>query len=171
MKPDMQTLVAKAKKGDAFAFAQLYEDIYKDLYRFAYCTMKHAEQAEDVVSTAILQAFEQIHKLRKNASFRSWIFQITANECKKQFRQQTNFISYEENEPIEKSGAFTDLAERFALKEAFDNLGEMERLIVALTLFAGYNSREIAKHLKLKEGTVRSIKSRGLHKMKQFLNE
>lgn len=169
MTPDMQTLVAQAKKGDAYAFAQLYETIYKDLYRFAYCTMKHAEQAEDVVSAAVLQAFEQIHKLRKNTSFRSWMFQITANECKKQFRQQTNLISYEENRPAEEADKFTDLAERFALKEAFDNLGEMERLIVALTLFAGYNSREIAGHLKQKEGTIRSIKSRALHKMKQFL--
>lgn len=169
MKPDTQILVAQAKRGDTHAFAQLYEEIYQDLYRFAFCTMKHAEQAEDVVSAAVLQGFEQIHKLRKNTSFRSWMFQITANECRKQFRKQASLVSYEDQKLPEEAANSMNLAEQLALKEAFDTLGEMERLIIALNLFAGYNSREIAKRLHQKEGTVRSIKSRALHKMKQFL--
>lgn len=169
MNQNLQTLVAQAKTGDAHAFALLYEDIYKDLYRFAYCTMKQKHQAEDVVSAAVLHAFEHIHKLRKDSSFRSWMFQITANECKRQLRLQTKTIDIPDDE-MPQGFYSVDLAERFTLKQAFSTLEETERLIVALHLFGGYTSREIARHLHKKEGTVRSAKSRALEKMKTFLD-
>ena len=171
MKPCTQTLVAQAKKGDAHAFATLYEEIYKDLYRFAYCTMEHSEQAEDIVSTAVLHAFEQIHKLRKNTSFRSWMFQIVANECKKQFRLQSKVIPYDMAEDFSSDLYLVDLSEHLALKQAFSALSEQERLIVGLSLFAGYNSREIARYVHKKESTIRSSKKRALEKMKQFLDD
>lgn len=170
MKPCAQDLVAQAKKGDTHAFATLYEQIYKDLYRFAYCTMKNSVQAEDVVSTAVLHAFENIHKLRKASAFHSWMFQIVANECKRQFRLQAKTIPYDSNEMFEAVDPSMNLTEHLALKQAFATLGENERLIVGLNLFAGYSSREIAKYLHQKEGTVRSSKKRALDKMRQFLD-
>lgn len=170
MKANTQTLVMQAKKGDAHSFALLYEEIYKDLYRFALCTLKNEAQAEDVVSTAVLTAFEQIHKLRKNSSFRSWMFQITANECKKQFRLQAKLAPCDTGDLHETESYTMNLEERFALKQAFATLGETERLIVGLNLFAGYSSREIARYLHKKEGTIRSSKKRALDKMKHFLD-
>ena len=46
-------LVTQAKQGDAHAFAVLYERYYKDLYRFALCYLKNADQAEDAVILGI----------------------------------------------------------------------------------------------------------------------
>lgn len=54
------------KKGDSHAFARLYEIYYKDLYHFALYYTKDSITAEDAVSSAVLKAFEQLHKLRKN---------------------------------------------------------------------------------------------------------
>lgn len=171
MKPCAQNLVVRAKKGDTHAFATLYEQIYKDLYRFAFCTMRDDVQAEDVVSAAVLHAFENIHKLRKASSFQSWMFQIVANECGRQFRLQAKIIPYDSDEMFEAADpSAEDLAGHLALKQAFATLGETERLIVGLNLFAGYSSREIARYLHKKEGTVRSAKKRALDKMRRFLD-
>lgn len=169
MEQKLSTLVAQAKKGDAHAFATLYENVYKDLYRFAYCTLKDAHLAEDVVSDSVLCAYENIHKLKKNASFRNWIFSIVANECKKQFRIQRKVIPLENKDFPEQSENGTDLAGHLLLKQAFNMLSEEERLAIGLSLYAGYSGREIAHFLRKKEGTVRSMKSRALEKMKQFL--
>lgn len=170
MKPCAQNLVVQARKGDTHAFATLYEQIYKDLYRFAFCTMKDPTQAEDVVSAAVLHAFENIHKLRKASSFQSWMFQIVANECRRQFRLQAKTIPYDSDEMFESADPSAEnLAGQLALKQAFATLGETERLIVGLNLFAGYSSREIARYLRKKEGTVRSAKKRALDKMRRFL--
>ena len=79
--------VQQAKKGDSHAFARLYEIYYKDLYHFGLYYTKDSITAEDAVSSAVLKAFEQLHKLRKNDAFKSWLFQITANECKKLLKQ------------------------------------------------------------------------------------
>ena len=68
---------------DAIAFKELYKTVYQDLYRFALCMMHHPQDAEDAVSEAVLSAYENIHKLRKEEAFRSWIFQILANVCRR----------------------------------------------------------------------------------------
>lgn len=172
MKKSAPELVVQAKQGDAHAFAMLYEEIYKDLYRFVCCTVKDAHLAEDIVSSSVLTAYENIHKLRKNNSFRSWIFQIAANECKRQFRIRAKIVPLESDgvrETREQELLSEDLTDQFAIRQAFATLKEEERLIVGLSVYGGYSGREIAASLHKKEGTVRSLKSRALQKMKQFL--
>ena len=73
---------------DAIAFKELYKTVYQDLYRFALCMMHHPQDAEDAVSEAVLSAYENIHKLRKEEAFRSWIFQILANVCRRKLKSR-----------------------------------------------------------------------------------
>ena len=77
---------------DAIAFKELYKTVYQDLYRFALCMMHHPQDAEDAVSEAVLSAYENIHKLRKEEAFRSWIFQILANVCRRKLKSRERKI-------------------------------------------------------------------------------
>ena len=160
-------LVELAKNGDAKAFALLYQKYYTDLYRFAFCLMKSSHAAEDAVSSAVLKAYENLGRLHKNDSFKSWIFQITANECRNQLRKLSIYLedtSYPEPCAAEE-GYLTP-----ELREMLTPLSEEERLVITLSVFTGYNSREIASLLHKKEGTVRSIKSRSLAKLREYIN-
>ena len=47
---EIQSLVPAAKKGDKTAFSKLYQEIYKDLYKFAFYCLKNETDAEDAVS-------------------------------------------------------------------------------------------------------------------------
>ena len=67
-------LTERARAGDIHAFAQLYETIYRDLYRFALYTLKNSHDAEDAVSDTVTDAFGQIASLRRPEAFRSWMF-------------------------------------------------------------------------------------------------
>lgn len=49
-------------------------------------------------------------------------------------------------------------------------LSEEERLIVTLSVFGGYNSREIARLVHKREGSVRSIKSRAFARIRSRLS-
>ena len=60
-------------------FSEMYETVYRDLYRYALCLMKNPQEAEDAVSEAVVAAYENIHKLKKEEAFRSWIFTILTN--------------------------------------------------------------------------------------------
>ena len=42
---DNLKLVKAARRGDVQAFAELYEDVYEDMYRFALYTLKHTQDA------------------------------------------------------------------------------------------------------------------------------
>lgn len=134
-------LVGRAKNGDSHAFATLYETYYTDLYRFAVCLMKSTVSAEDAVSAAILKAYENLPKLRKNDSFKSWLFQITANECRSQLNKSVTYLEdHDWQEPAVQENGY----EASEVAELLSPLSDEERLVITLSVFAGYNSREIA---------------------------
>lgn len=168
MSKDEWKLVEEAKQGDAHAFARLYERYYEDLYRFAFCYTRHAQKAEDAVSQAVLKAYENLQKLRNNNSFKNWLFQITANECRKILNGKEGYlqdVSFQEPQGLEEGYAVSELMEQLS------GLSADERMVITLSVFANYNSREIAALLHKKEGTVRSQKSRALQKLKSYIAE
>ncbi len=160
-------LVGKAKQGDAHAFAKLYEKYYGDLYRFALAFMKGSSAAEDSVSSAVLKAYENLPKLRKDDSFKSWIFQITANECRHAMKQTSQYLA---DSTWEEPAATEEGFETPEIEELLYRLSEDERLVVTLSVFGGYNSREISTLVNKREGTIRSLKSRAFTKLRSYLN-
>ena len=139
---------------DAKTFAQMYETVYVDLYRFALCMMQNQQEAEDAVSEAVVAAYENIGKLKKPDAFRSWIFTIVSNICKKRLQ-----AAYED----------PDVGLAVDVRKAFFLLEEEEQTIVGLSVFGGYNSKEIGDALKMNPNTVRSKRSRALQKMECVL--
>ena len=93
-------LIRRARRGDIKAFSTLYAGIYKDLYRFALCTTRHVQDAEDAVSETVAAAYENIGKLRKEDSFRSWMFTILNNQCRKILRGRNRTVSTDERDDI-----------------------------------------------------------------------
>lgn len=158
-------LVSQAKQGDAHAFALLYEKYYKDLYRFALCYLKNTAKAEDAVSQAVLKAYEKLPNLRQDSAFKSWLFQITANECRLLLRNQPEVTLPEDYEQETKEEGF----DQPELDDLLEVLSDDERMVITLSVFSGYQSTEISKMLTMRPGTVRSLKSRALGKLKQAL--
>lgn len=161
-----QLLIRRAIRGDADAFAALYEVIYKDLYKFALYTLKHPEDAEDVVSDTVMDAWAGIKNLRKEESFKSWMFKILSNKCRQKLKSYLDKTAQLQEEiPAPVSDTDTNLDVRIA----FQMLGDEDRLILSLNLFAGYTSAEIGKILNLNDNTVRSRQKRALEKMADYM--
>ena len=160
--------VKRAKRGDAAAFAGLYQQIYADLYRFALYTLKNKTDAEDAVSEAVVDAFASIGKLRQPEAFKGWMFRILYNKCKDRLRAYTN-KDVELPDDYREVPAEEKVEDGAVMRALFFELGEEERLIIGMHLFAGYTSKEIAKILGLNENTVRSKESRALKKLAREL--
>ncbi len=143
-------------------FLELYESVYKDMYRLAYYYMGNPQDAEDVVGEAVLKAYEKFGFLRRKESFRYWIFKILVNECvselRKKKRKKPNIL-------IEDSDFQGNPNDHVAVEEILSVLSEGEKRIVLLFVFAGYKGDEIAKLLHMKPSTVRSKYRRALKKM------
>lgn len=162
---EMESLVKQAKAGDKSAFALLYEQIYKEMYKFAYCMLSNGFDAEDAVSETVIDAYKGIKTLKDDKLFKNWIFKILSIKCR---RKMAEF--YDKKVSLEEAGELKaesrENAEWFDLKTAFEELNYEERCIVTYNIVGGYSSREIGKFLNLNSNTVRSKLNRAVKKMK-----
>lgn len=71
MNEDIAALVQRAGSGDAAAFGELYEQVYKDLYRYALYCLGSREEAEDAVQETALEAFRGMAGLKRPEAFRA----------------------------------------------------------------------------------------------------
>lgn len=150
-------------------FEQYYRQVYQDLYRFALYTLGNPQDAEDAVSEAVVDAYQGFQKLRNQESFRPWIFKILSVKCKRKLKEYVNKTLELGDSFEDKSQREWNIEESQDVRDAFFTLNKEERLIVAMSVFGGYNSREMGEILKLREGTVRSKLSRALDKMQKKL--
>ncbi|MBP9999940.1 MAG: sigma-70 family RNA polymerase sigma factor [Clostridiales bacterium] len=146
-------------------FVRYYESVYKDLYRYALYMLENPEDAEDVTGETVMDAYASIDKLRDPNAFRSWIFTILSNKCRrkrKEYLQKTTELP----EDLRAEG---DMEEAAAVRAAFAALSPEEQEIIGLKVFGGYKSHEIGEILNLNDNTVRSKIQRGLQKMRALL--
>ena len=141
----------------------MYETVYRDLYHYALCLMKNPQEAEDAVSEAVVAAYENIHKLKKEEAFRSWIFTILTNKCKKRLKKALKEEPGREEE-LPEQPVVPDYDLAMDVRKAFFVLSEEEQILVGLSVFGGYCSQEIGEMMRLNPNTVRSKRSRALKK-------
>lgn len=161
-------LVRAAKQGDAQAFAELYRDIYQNLYRFALYMLGNPADAEDVVSDAVMDAWVTIGKLRSEEAFDGWVFRILSNKCRRKRKEYLN-KPLEWKEEIGNVSGADDLVESYHLRKIFGELDDDDRMIIGMHVFGGYTSREISEITGMNANTVRSRESRALKKMAEKL--
>jgi RNA polymerase sigma-70 factor (ECF subfamily) len=78
--PDaLASLVAAARDGDRGAFEELVRATTAETYTLAFRLLGNEEDARDVVQEAYLRAYRSIGRFRGDASFRTWLYRITAN--------------------------------------------------------------------------------------------
>lgn len=147
-------------------FLELYEFVYKDLYRLAYYYLGNAQDAEDVVSETVLKAYEKFRFLRKKEAFRAWIFKILVNQCMTHLRKKSTKGTIELTEEISFE---PEMEDNMIAEDLLSVLSGEERQIVALSVFGGYKGEEIAKLLHIKHGTVRTKYRRALKKLEKHL--
>ncbi len=164
-------LVRKAQKGDTDSFGELYEIYKDDMFRFAYYYTGSVSLAEDAVSEAALIAFQKIPRLKKAASFKSWLFKILYHQCKAAQKEKAlTAMNSEISEFQALAYESGDTNESIALKNALRSLTEEEREIIILYFTCGYTSKEISEITGIKDATVRSKISRTTGKLRTMLS-
>lgn len=153
----LKTLVKKAKKGDGEAFISLvkqYEDV---LYRTASRLLNNEEDVADVMQETIISAYENIHKLKNNEYFNTWICKILINKCNSLLNKNKNIFMMTNHVIPDKK---RDDYEKIELEDALNSLNQANRVALTLYYIVGLNVREISEFLKEPEGTIKSRLSR-----------
>ena len=137
------------------------------LYRIS-CGMLHEPQDRmDAVQEAVLKAWQNLHRLRREEYFETWLTRILINECHNIQNARRRSAPMDE---LPECAAPPEDGNR-ALQDALASLDEALRLPLLLCYMEGYRVREIAKILCIPEGTVKSRIARGKSKLKALLEE
>ncbi|MFH0769819.1 MAG: sigma-70 family RNA polymerase sigma factor [Candidatus Peregrinibacteria bacterium] len=173
--PEILALVRKAKDGDTDAFEQIYRHFFTPVYRFAAIRVPEAV-AEDVVADVFVKVWEKLHKYteRKGIPFGAWVFRIARNVVVDSYRTSKSWEEMPEDvrDPDEWNKADTGIRRALLLKtvrSAFDHLPRRYRDVLTLSFMADLSHAEVAKTLRISEGTVRIRKFRALKKLEDLL--
>lgn len=137
------------------------------LYRLAYGILRNRADAEDAVSETLLRAYEKLHTLREAESFHAWLMQIAANEAKKIYAGNQKRIPMENMEPY--MPAFVD--DHHELWDVVMELKLCYRETILLYFYERLSIPEIAKVLRISQGTVKSRLSRGKKLLREKLSD
>lgn len=180
MKPGFSELVAKAKKGDSAAFAELYSAIYKELYYYALCNLNNSEDAADAVSDAVLDAFSGIKNLRNEEAFKGWMIRILTAKIKRkqaEYINQREYVSSMSAYDDDDDGKEQDIPiteskyQGIELLDHIESLTHNEKMCFSLSAIYGYTSEEISKITGINAATVRTYLSRGKAKLRKLIEE
>lgn len=146
--------------------AELIINCKAGMYRLAYSIVGNDADAQDAVGDTIVRAYENMRKLRKKESAKSWLMQILVNSSKNIIKKKGKWkLLYNEMEELEDSRVFeSDLMWPLVME-----LSEEFRVVVALYYYEQFSVHEISALLKISEGTVKSRLSRGREKLSKLL--
>ncbi len=129
-------------------------------FRVAFSVLRHQEDAEDVAQEAFAKAYRNFRSLRDRGRFRAWLVRLTWRLALDRQRADRRRLFRENHHALSREGpdrATQPVDERArAIWEAIDALPPKYRVVIVLGAIEGYNVREVAQLLNLREGTVKS---------------
>jgi RNA polymerase sigma-70 factor (ECF subfamily) len=162
-------LVARARRGDRWAFEQLVERHQHRLFTLAARTLGSVDDAADAVQEAFIRAWLGLPNFRGGALFSTWLFRIGLNAAHDQRAKRRTEPLDETREPADPQDAFLKSELSSALQRALDDLDEDYRVAVVLYDVLGCSYSEVAELTGVPEGTVKSRIFRGRRRIAELL--
>ena len=138
-------------------------------FRVAFSVLRHRENAEDVAQDALIRAHRNFHKLRSRDGFRAWLVRTTWRLALDHRRGEVRRTARQiEHQRCTLPGADEAAAARERashLWAAIDTLPEKLRMPLVMFSIVGHDLAEVARLMRLPEGTV---KSRLFHARRQL---
>ena len=179
-------LIDRVVAGDHEAFAALLKPYERMIYMSALGIVGNEADAEEVAQEAILKAFRNLPRFRRESKFSTWLVQIAINEAKMKLRKDRRHLyeSVEQGRQTEEGEyvprEFADWREipssaldtkelREALSKALESLPAKYRSVLVLRDVQQLNIRETAEALGISEANVKTRLSRARLQMRDAL--
>jgi RNA polymerase sigma-70 factor (ECF subfamily) len=170
---------------DPQKFGQVYEAFHHKIFGYVFRRTTDYDAARDITAETFLKAFVNIGKFKwRDISLLYWLYQIATNELNKYFNSH-KYRPHSLNRIQEEYGIdITDHSnaetENTKLQDELDKHQEFMKInecikkldlkyqdVISLRFFEHKSIKEIAIILNKKEGTVKSLLSRGIDRLKE----
>lgn len=180
--PEEKDLISRAKK-DPQAFGEIFDMYHDNIFGYVMRRVGNIQITQDVVSETFFKALDRLWQFNwRGISISSWLFRIANNEINQHFRKKDN-KAYSLDEFMEENGfdieSDVNILEEVIEQEKelmraeewrkarveIENLPKKYQEVITLRYFEDKKIKEIAEILNKKEGTIKSLLSRGISKL------
>jgi len=174
--PSDLELVEAGRSGDDVALGSLVRRHHEAAFRVAVSLVNDDDLAQDVVQDAFMKAFRALAGFRGDASFRTWLLTITANEARGAMRRRgrrketaiedAGEVASEEMGP---AGAAIVAQEAGRARRMLEQLPDKQRMSVTLRIEEGLSFKEIGEVIGSSEGAARVNYFHGIRRLRELM--
>lgn len=175
-----ESLLARARAGNAEAFCQLATAHEARLLRQAFGLSRDLATAEDLASETLVEAWRSLGRFDGSCRFSTWLFSILLHRFQKHCRAarsrpvsasslpdiETCFAVQSPDEALSPAQALQCREKAAALRRALELLPERQRKVLLLRFFQDCSLEEVAGVLGCSVGTVKSRLHYGLENLR-----
>lgn len=166
----MDETVRRAQRGDAEAFAALFERSRPVLWRAAIAVLGNEHDAADALQDALVRAWQAIPRFAGRSDVETWLVRIVLRVCFDAQRRRAREVPHAP-EAMAADGAATpapahDLDEAMDVRQALAELSGDDRLLLALFYVEDWPVKRIAAVLDASEGAIRTRLVRARSRLK-----
>ena len=173
-------LIPGIRNGDEGAFRELFRRFQGNVYGTALRILKEEQAARDALQETFVNIHRACHKFRGDSKLSTWINRIAINVCLETIRRNRkhrrnldgDVSEWVHLEDVSQRTPFEELRRteiRRRVLAGISALNEHHRKVVWLHDLEGFTIREIAKSLKVAEGTIKSRLFYGRRQLRQRL--
>ena len=169
-----ERLLARVARGDRMAFSELYERYASAVYGACLRVLREPGAAEDAAQEAFSAVWRHAGAFDPSrGAAGAWIGRVARNAALDANRRRALRVTAPEVDPVDEGSTPEELAvaadEAFRLRLALETLPERERIVLGLAYSDGFTQSEIAEHLGLPLGTVKTRTRSGLARLADHL--
>jgi RNA polymerase sigma factor (sigma-70 family) len=167
-------------------FSGLFRLYYKPIFGYIFRRTGNFDDTADIAAETFLKAFRYIKQFTyKGISIKVWLYRIATNEVNLFFRykqkhislferfdfaDKTKFDSYVYEDKLEMEKELLQHEQFLSVLASLKTLPVKYQEVIALRYFEGKENKEIVEILNINEGTLKSLLSRGLEKLRVMCN-
>jgi RNA polymerase sigma-70 factor (ECF subfamily) len=174
-------LISACLEGRTECFAELVRRYQDRLYNAVFRMLGSAEDAQDVVQEAFVNAYQALGSFKGEARFFTWLYRIAMNQAiswkrKRRVTARLELRHEENSQPLDQSvgsqpaEALERAEEEEQLQRALARLSMEHRVVLVLKEIEGLKYEEIAEALRVPIGTVRSRLHRARVELREVLD-
>ena len=173
-------LIRYCLNGDERAWSALIEKYKNLIYSIPIRYGASPEDAADIFQSVCVELLSELPRLRKRASFRSWLITVTAHQAF-QWKRKTRRRAEDELTPADEARLETDpspdvveqLQREQVMREAIAELPPRCREMITLLFFREPQLpyRDVARQLGLAVGSIGFIRGRCLKRLQRMLED
>ncbi|NIA07435.1 MAG: sigma-70 family RNA polymerase sigma factor [Actinobacteria bacterium] len=168
---EIESLLEKARRGEAEALAQLCGHFYPKMLKYMHYRVD-AASAEDLTGEVFVRVLRHISD--QKGSFVAWLYRIAANAATDHARarkiRRESPMDERATETIAGGDNPADVVGRqMDIRTAIARLTDDQRELVTLKFIQGLSNSEIAEITDRKQGTIRGLQFRALAALRELL--